>query len=72
MAKYQMIIDDYKAIALRQRQIAIQEGTMLCPTCKSVGYYEYSDEEGAIYWTVCTTCNNPMQRPPPTATAYQG
>jgi hypothetical protein len=66
------IIEDYKAIASRQRQIGIEEGHIICTRCKSLGFYEYCDEEGAIYWTVCDACKNPLNLRPPTATGYQG
>lgn len=62
-----MLVDDHKYIALRIRQIAIEEGRGICPTCKSEGWHEYSDPEGAIYFTECDTCKNPLKRKPPTA-----
>jgi hypothetical protein len=64
------IIDDFKNIATRQRQIAIQEGIILCPTCQSTGFQQYYDEEGGEFWSVCNTCKNSLNRPPPTS--YQG
>lgn len=66
-----MIIDDYKYIASRIREIGIQEGRDHCPTCKSIGWHQYYDEEGGLYYTKCDTCKNPLELPPPTA-PYQG
>ena len=57
------IVEDYRAIARRQREIAICEGHIICPTCKSLGWHQYSDEEGGIYFTECSTCGNPLKLP---------
>ena len=65
------IVEDYQAIATRWRRIAIEEGRIICPTCKNAGWHEYCDEEGAIYFTECDTCKNPLKHKPPTAT-YSG
>ena len=66
------ICEDYKAIADRLRIIPIEEGRLRCPTCKSAGWHQYCDEEGAIYWTECDTCKNPLKSKPPTAIVYAG
>ena len=63
------IIEDYKAIADRQRDIAIMEGYRLCTRCQNTGFHEYWDEEGGAYYTECEVCRNPLKRKPPT---YQG
>jgi len=63
-----MLIDDYHYIARRQRQIAIEEGRILCPTCKTQGWHEYADDEGSIYFTECDTCKNPFKRKAPSYT----
>jgi hypothetical protein len=67
------IVEDYRAIARRQREIAIMEGHVICPTCKSKGWHEYADEEGGIYFTECSTCGNPLKLPRiPPDTLYVG
>jgi hypothetical protein len=63
-----MLIDDHRYIAERLRQITIEEGRMECPTCKSRGWHEYCDEEGAIYFTECGTCRNPHKLKAPAYT----
>ena len=56
-----------KPLVARAVQIAIEEGRVECPTCKSLGWHQYSDEEGGLYYSECQTCRNPLRRSQPSA-----
>lgn len=57
------IVEEYRSIARRLREITITEGRVKCPTCESRGWHEYCDEEGGVYFTECSTCCNPLKLP---------
>jgi hypothetical protein len=64
-----MLIDDFKYIAERVRQIAIAEGRAKCPTCQDRGHREYYDVDGCVYFTTCDTCKNPANKPSPASSS---